>query len=45
MISPERRGVPWLWFLVPVFSLIVFFGLRSCKDAPPQAQTEVVDGL
>ena len=35
MISPERRGVPWLWFLVPVFSLIVFFGLRSCKDAPP----------
>ena len=45
MASPERRAVPWLWFLVPVFSLIVFFALRSCKDAPAPPQTEVVEGL
>jgi len=45
MVSTQRRAVPWLWFLVPVFSLLVFFALRSCKEAPSLPQTEVVEGL
>ncbi|HNR22603.1 MAG TPA: hypothetical protein PKL49_06235 [Steroidobacteraceae bacterium] len=45
MVSTERRAVPWLWFLVPIFSLLAFFALRSCKEAPSPPQTEIVEGL
>ena len=45
MVSTERRAEPWLWFLVPIFSLLAFFALRSCKEAPSPPQTEVVEGL
>lgn len=33
-MAGETRGIAWPWILVPIFALVVFLGLRSCKEAP-----------
>jgi hypothetical protein len=43
-MASERRSTAWPWILVPIFALIVFFGLRSCKE-PAATHTETVVGL
>lgn len=41
-MAGERRGTPWPWLLVPILALIVYFGLRSCKEDPTATQGAVV---
>jgi hypothetical protein len=43
-MASDRRSTAWPWILVPIFALIVFFGLRSCKE-PVAPQTDTVVGL
>ena len=43
-MASERRSTAWPWILVPIFALIVFFGLRSCKE-PAEAYTATFVGL
>jgi hypothetical protein len=43
-MAGETRGIAWPWILVPIFALIVFAGLRSCKEAPAEAQTATLVG-
>ncbi|MGE0582631.1 MAG: hypothetical protein AB7P31_10950 [Steroidobacteraceae bacterium] len=43
-MASERRSTAWPWILVPIVALIVFFGLRSCKE-PATPHTETVVGL
>jgi hypothetical protein len=33
----ERRPAVWPWLLIPLVTLIIFFALRTAKEAPPQA--------
>ncbi|MBV6424321.1 MAG: hypothetical protein NAOJABEB_02131 [Steroidobacteraceae bacterium] len=44
-MNTERRGTAWPWILVPICALIVFFGLRSCKETQAAPQTAAVAGL
>lgn len=43
-MASERRSTAWPGILVPIFALIVFFGLRSCKE-PAEAHTGTFVGL
>ena len=43
-MASERRSTAWPWILVPIVALIVFFGLRSCKE-PAEAYTGTFVGL
>lgn len=44
-MATERRSTAWLWILVPIFSLLVFFCLRSCKEPADAHQIDTVVGL
>lgn len=44
-MATERRSTAWPWILVPIISLLVFFGLRSCKEPADSPQIETVVGL